>query len=65
MRWSLGAVAAAAGFIAHGGAFAHHSLFRVTVTDATTFTAPAVIEGKWLARGDTIARYDCHPAPAR
>ena len=36
--------------------------FRVTVTDATTFTAPAVIEGKWLARGDTIARYDCQPA---
>jgi len=36
--------------------------FRVTVTDATTFTVPAVIEGKWLARGDTIARYDCQPA---
>ena len=36
--------------------------FRVTVTDSTTFTAPAAIEGKWLARGDTIARYDCHPA---
>ena len=35
--------------------------FRVTVTDATTFTAPAVVEGKWLARGDTIARYDCQP----
>ena len=35
--------------------------FHVTVTDATTFTAPAVIEGKWLARGDTIARYDCQP----
>ena len=36
--------------------------FRVTVTDPTTFTAPAVVEGKWLARGDTIARYDCQPA---
>ena len=36
--------------------------FRVTVRDATTFTAPAVIEGKWLARGETIARYDCQPA---
>jgi hypothetical protein len=36
--------------------------FRVTVTDPTTFTAPAAIEGKWLARGGTIARYDCHPA---
>ena len=35
--------------------------FLVTVTDATTFTAPAVIEGKWLARGHTIARYDCQP----
>lgn len=36
--------------------------FRVTVTDPTTFTAPAVVDGRWLARGDTIARYDCQPA---
>lgn len=36
--------------------------FRVTVTDPVTFTAPAVVEGKWLARGDTIALYDCQPA---
>jgi hypothetical protein len=33
--------------------------FRVTVTDPTTFTMPAVVSGRWLARGDTIARYDC------
>ena len=33
--------------------------FRVTVTDATTFTSPAVIESHWLALGHTIDRYDC------
>jgi hypothetical protein len=33
--------------------------FRVTVTDATTFTAPAVIESHWLALGHSIDRYDC------
>jgi hypothetical protein len=33
--------------------------FRVTVTDPATFTAPAVIEGHWLALGHTIDRYDC------
>jgi hypothetical protein len=33
--------------------------FRVTVTDPSTFTAPAVIEGHWLALGHTIDRYDC------
>jgi hypothetical protein len=37
-------------------------VFRTTVTDSATFTAPAVIEGRWLALGDTIARYDCQPA---
>jgi hypothetical protein len=36
--------------------------FAVTVTDATTFTAPAVIEGHWLALGETIPRYDCRVA---
>jgi hypothetical protein len=36
----------------------------VTATDPTTFTVPAVVEGKWLARGGTIARYDCHPHAA-
>jgi hypothetical protein len=36
--------------------------FHTTVMDATTFTAPAVIEGRWLALGETIARYDCQPA---
>ena len=33
--------------------------FHVTVTDPATFTAPAIIEGHWLALGQTIARYDC------
>lgn len=33
--------------------------FSVTVTDPTTFTAPAVIESYWLALGHTIDRYDC------
>jgi hypothetical protein len=37
-------------------------VFRVTVTDPTAVTAAAVVEGRWLARGDTIARYDCQPA---
>lgn len=36
--------------------------FRVMVTDPTTFTAPASIEGHWLALGDTIDRYDCQLA---
>jgi hypothetical protein len=35
---------------------------RVTVTDAATFTAPAVIESHWLALGHTIDRYDCRPS---
>jgi hypothetical protein len=33
--------------------------FQVTVTDPATFTAPAVIEGHWLALGHTIDRYEC------
>jgi hypothetical protein len=33
--------------------------FEVTVTDPTTFAEPAVIEGHWLALGETIPRYDC------
>lgn len=36
--------------------------FQVTVTDAATFTAPAVIEGHWLALGHTVDRYDCRLA---
>ena len=36
--------------------------FRVTVTDPVTFTVPAVIEGHWLALGQTIDRYDCRLA---
>jgi hypothetical protein len=36
--------------------------FHVTVTDPATFTAPAVIEGHWLALGQTIDRYDCQLA---
>jgi hypothetical protein len=35
--------------------------FQVTVTDPATFTAPAVIDGHWLALGGTIPRYDCQP----
>ncbi len=35
--------------------------FRVTVTDPSTFTAPAVIDGHWLALGGSIPRYDCQP----
>jgi hypothetical protein len=36
--------------------------FHVTVIDPTTFTAPAVVEGHWLALGHTIDRYDCRLA---
>jgi hypothetical protein len=39
--------------------------FHVTVTDPATFTAPAVVEGYWLALGDTIARYDCQTQPRK
>ena len=35
--------------------------FRVTVTDPSTFTVPAVIDGHWLALGGSIPRYDCQP----
>jgi len=35
--------------------------FELTVIDATTFTAPAVMRGYWLALGETILRYDCQP----
>jgi hypothetical protein len=37
-------------------------VFQTTVNDATTFTAPAVIDGRWLALGETIAPYNCQPA---
>lgn len=37
--------------------------FRVTVTEPATFTAPAVVGGRWLALGDTISRYDCQVQP--
>lgn len=37
--------------------------FRVTITDPTTFTSSAVVDGYWLALGDTIARYDCQLQP--
>jgi hypothetical protein len=33
--------------------------YRITVTDPATFTAPAVIDGYWLALGHSIDRYDC------
>jgi hypothetical protein len=39
--------------------------FEMTVTDPTTFTAPAVIRGHWLALGGTIPRYDCQPSAGR
>ena len=35
--------------------------FRVNVTDPSTFTVPAVIDGHWLALGGSIPRYDCQP----
>ena len=34
---------------------------EVAVTDEATFTAPAVLKGYWLARGDSILTYDCLP----
>jgi hypothetical protein len=33
--------------------------FHVMVRDPVTLTAPAVIEGHWLALGETLARFDC------
>ncbi|MGI9257834.1 MAG: hypothetical protein ACR2QQ_03275 [Gammaproteobacteria bacterium] len=35
--------------------------FSVTVTDAATFTSPAVLSGYWEALGETIPAYDCQP----
>lgn len=35
--------------------------FTVTVTDAVTFTSPAVLSGYWEALGETIPAYDCQP----
>ena len=35
--------------------------FHVTVTDPATLTAPAVIDGHWLALGGTLPRFDCQP----
>jgi hypothetical protein len=35
--------------------------FEITMTDPATFTRPAVVEGYWLALGETILRYDCLP----
>jgi len=32
---------------------------ELTVVDAATFKAPAVVKTSWLAYGDTIERYDC------
>jgi hypothetical protein len=32
---------------------------EITVTDPTTFTAPAVMKNSWFAYGDTLDRYDC------
>jgi hypothetical protein len=32
---------------------------EITVTDPTTFEAPAVIRNSWFAYGDTLRRYDC------
>jgi Family of unknown function (DUF6152) len=39
--------------------------FHVTVRDPVTLTAPATIEGYWLALGHTVQRFDCQaPQPA-
>ena len=35
--------------------------FEVTVVDDATFTEPAVLQGYWLALGESIAVYDCVP----
>ncbi len=32
-----------------------------TVTDPSTFTEPATIEGQWLALGEALPIYDCRP----
>jgi uncharacterized protein DUF6152 len=32
---------------------------EITVTDPTTFKAPAVVRNSWFAYGDTMRRYDC------
>jgi len=32
---------------------------EITVTDPTTFEAPAIIRNSWFAYGDTLRRYDC------
>lgn len=35
--------------------------YFITVTDPSTFTEPATIEGQWLALGETLPIYDCRP----
>ncbi|HSC14279.1 MAG TPA: DUF6152 family protein [Gammaproteobacteria bacterium] len=32
---------------------------EITITDAGTFTGPAVVKNSWFAYGDTLRRYDC------
>jgi hypothetical protein len=39
--------------------------FEVTITDPATITSPAVLKGHWLARGDTILRYECQASNER
>lgn len=38
--------------------------FQVTVTDPATLTAPAVVDGHWLALGAELQRFDCQAARA-
>jgi hypothetical protein len=38
--------------------------FHVTVTEPATFTAPAIVEGHWLALGGQVQRFDCQAARA-
>jgi hypothetical protein len=33
--------------------------FRITVSDPATLTAPAVVDGHWLALGHEVQRFDC------
>ncbi len=35
--------------------------FRITVRDPATLTAPATVEGYWLALGNELTRFDCQP----
>ena len=33
--------------------------FEITITDPSTFTSPAHLDGYWLSLGESIQPYDC------